>query len=151
LSGKYPGGGNHRGSIFRLHLGTALIAKQELTGKAVEMWGVGSSSPTEHTRDDEYPLERGVSEHIRSMPFLWIRIEDEPGPESLRGTIEDNAVALLSNYNTPSHPIDPPSDSWLGRWAANEAIRRSGLWNVNYVSDAYHRAFLEQLQALIRG
>lgn len=149
LSGKYPGGGNHRGSIFRLHVGTALISKYDLSGEAVDLWGVGYSSPTNHTREDEYPLERGVSEHIRSMPVLWVGIEDEPGPDSLRGYIERHSVALLSNYNAVSRPIDPPSEDWLGQWAANEAIRRSGLWNVDYVSEAYDPDFLEQLQSVI--
>ena len=33
-------------------------------------------------------------------------------------------------------PIDPPSSTWLGRRSAREAIRTSGLWNVNHVRDA---------------
>lgn len=150
LRGKYAGGGNHRGSVFRLHVGTALIAKHNLSGAAVEHWAVGSSSPTRHSRQDEYPLERQVSQHIRSMPFLWVGIEDAPAPDSLRGYIERNAIGMLSNYNESSRPIDPPSESWLGRWAANEAIRRSGLWNVNHVEQDYDPAFLACLRAALR-
>lgn len=151
LRGKHPGGGNHRGSIFRLHVGTALIAKHNLSGKAVEMWGVGSSSPTSHTREDEYPVERRVSEHIRSMPFLWVGIEDEPGPDSMRGYIERNAIAMLSDYNDRSRRIDPPSESWLGRWATNEAVGRSGLWNVEHVAEQYDPGFLKWLRTTIAG
>lgn len=151
LRGKYPGGGNHRGSVFRLHVGTALIARDGLSGKAVDKWAIGSSSPTSHTREDEYPLELRVSEHIRSMPFLWLSIADEPGPKSLRGYIERHSVALLSNYHAPSQAIDPPSEGWLGQWAANEAVRRSGLWNVEHVNDTYAPSFLEQLEGLIEG
>ena len=57
---------------------------------------------------------------------------------------------MLSNYSESPQPIDPFSESWLGRWAANEAVRRSGLWNVNHVDEPYSPAFLERLQAAIR-
>jgi hypothetical protein len=40
---------------------------------------------------------------------LWLSVDDEPGPQSLRGCIERNAIALLSNYG--KLPIDPPSDA----------------------------------------
>jgi len=33
LSGRYAGGGNHRGSIFRLHVGSAILNKEGLTGE----------------------------------------------------------------------------------------------------------------------
>lgn len=145
LSGNYPGGGNHRGSIFRLHVGTALINKHGLSGRATETRGDGSSAGTA-IRKREYPLEKAVSQYIRSMPFLWIAVEDEAGPGSLRGEIERNAIALLSNYNA-DRPIDPPSEKWLGRWATNEAIERSGLWKVNHVEEDYNPAFLECLLA----
>jgi hypothetical protein len=129
-------------------VGTALIAKHDLSGKAVEMWGVGSSSPTSHSRQDEYPVECTVSQYIRSMPFLWVGIEDEPGPDSLRGYIERNAIAMLSDCNA-SRPIDPPSENWLGQWATNEAIERSGLWNVEHVTERYDPGFLNQLEKAI--
>ena len=32
------------------------------------------------------------------MPFLWLEVPDPPGPDSLRGYIERNAIVLLSNY-----------------------------------------------------
>lgn len=145
LRGKYAGGGNHRGSIFRLHVGTALIAKHNLSGMAVDHWAVGSTSPTSHTREDEYPLECLVSEYIRSMPFLWLAVEDQAGPASLRGYIERNTIAMLSNYNASSRLIDPPSECWLGHWAANDAVRLSGLWNVDHVAHQYDPPLLKWL------
>jgi len=30
-----------------------------------------------------------------------------------------------------------PSESWLGRWAYSEKVQRSGMWNSEYVDDAY--------------
>jgi hypothetical protein len=54
---------------------------------------------------DEARLEIAVSEHIRSMPFVWISVDDPSGPDSVRGVIERNSIALLSNYRRP--PLDP--------------------------------------------
>ena len=80
------------------------------------------------------------------MPFLWLGIDDEPGPASLRGYIERNSIALLSNYDQPDSPIDPPSAEWLGQWADREQVRRSGLWNVNHVTEDYDPDFLDMLE-----
>ncbi len=66
LSGKYKGGGNHRGSIFRLHIGNAIINKENLNYNS---WSIGSSARTQ-IRINEHPLEVQVSNKIRIMPFL---------------------------------------------------------------------------------
>jgi hypothetical protein len=83
------------------------------------------------------------------MPFLWLGVNDAPGPESLRGFIERNAIALLSNARFPSSPIDPPGDAWLGSWTGHKAIMSSGLWNVNYVFESYSPGFLDVIEKLI--
>ena len=139
------GGGNHRGSIFRLIVGTTLIQKEDLD---YPTWGKGGTAPRE-VRKLEQPLERKVSTIIGDMPFLWLAIEDEPGPDSLRGYIERNAIALLSNYNHEKHPTDSSSQSWLGRYCDREKVRISGLWNSNHVDEDYDSAFLDVLARLI--
>ena len=48
-------------------------------------------------RDSELVLEREASLVIGGMPFAWLPVEDEAGPESRRGHIERNSIALLSN------------------------------------------------------
>jgi hypothetical protein len=139
-TGSMPGGGNHRGSIFRLHVGTSLLASDnwpELSGRS---WSVGSTAPPE-VRKAEYALERAVSDHIGGMPFLWVEVDDPPGPESDRGVIEAGAIALLSNFERT--PIDPPSADWLGRRADRRLVRESGLWNVNHVQDQSDGRFLD--------
>lgn len=80
------------------------------------------------------------------MTVLWLRISDEPGPQSMRAFIERNAIALLSNE---MHPHDPPSDAWLGRYSLRPEIRQSGLWNVNHVAEAVSANFLFELETLI--
>lgn len=124
LAGANPGGGNHRGSIFRLHVGTALIARHGRTD--APDWGKGSSS-TREVRDAEVDLERAVSDHIRSMPLLWLAVDDRHD----RSLIERDLIALLSNADRPA--IDPPSRDWLGHHADRPAIRSSGLWNVHHI------------------
>ena len=141
LSGRYPGGGNHRGSIFRLHVGTAIITRD---GLDVPTWSKGSSASVQ-IRAAEYPTENKVSAHINQMPFLWLNINDEPGPSSVRGCIERNAIALLSNY-AKKPKIDPPSMNWLGNLAWRDKIREAGLWNVNHVDEEYNSSFLDILK-----
>ena len=137
------GGGNHRGSIFRLIVGTALM---QSNGSVFPSWGQGNSAPR-HIREGEQPLEKPVSKIIGEMPFLWLDIADEPGPGSQRGYIERNAIALLSNYGGP--PLDPPSGQWLGHHCNRERVRRSGLWNQNHVDEDYDPEFLDRLETLI--
>lgn len=117
------GGGNHRGSIFRLIVGAALINKLRLSSTT---WGVGNSAG-KNVREGEVSIERKVSEIIGNMRFLWLAIEDEPGPNSQRGYVERNSIALLSNHN--KQPLDQPLKTWLGHYSDRERVRNSGLWN----------------------
>ena len=147
VGGRKPGSGNHRGSIFRHHVGTALIARDHWPPEIARNWG-GSNAPKE-IKNVETPLEKAISKYIGSMPFIWLEINDEPGPGSLRGYIERNSIALLSNYHRESNPIDPPSQSWLGRWSKSDKVRSSGLWNSNHVEESVDIEFLVTLKSLI--
>lgn len=141
------GGGNHRGSIFRLIVGQALLNLEGST--AYPTWGKGSSAPREITQAEQ-SLEKRVSDYIRKMPFLWMEVNDPPSVNSLRGYIERNAIALLSNYTNGDFSIDPSSENWLGRHSPKEKICKSGLWNSNHVTEIYDPAFMETLKALIK-
>ena len=81
------------------------------------------------------------------MPFLWLDINDEPGPDSLRGVIERNAIALLSNHGRT--PLDPPSPGWLGYASDRSLVRDSGLWNQRHAEETHDPAFLDVLETLI--
>ena len=138
------GGGNHRGSIFRLLVGTALMQRESTF--ALESWGKGNTAPRE-VRLGEHDLECQVSNVIAQMPFLWLPIPDEAGPDSLRGVVERNTIALLSNYDRQT--LDPPSNTWLGRNCSRVRVRRSGLWNNNHVDEVYDPAFLDVFERLV--
>jgi hypothetical protein len=90
----------------------------------------------------EVELEGAVSEVIRTIPFVWLSVDDEPGPASMRGKIERNAIALLSNFDRP--PLDPPSPTWLGLHCNRDRVRASGLWNQNHVDESYDPARIPQ-------
>lgn len=134
------GGGNHRGSIFRLLVGASLLERE---GIGCGSWSVGSSAPR-HVREGEVGLERRVSTVLGSMMVLPLAVDDEPGPSSLRGVLERNAIALLSaaGRQGPDHP----SQAWLGRSCPRPRVRDSGLWNQNHVDELYDPGFLDLLQ-----
>ncbi len=137
-------GGNHRGSIFRLLVGTALIAQNKFEEND---WGKGNTASSV-IKTKEHPLEMAVSTYIGQMPFYYLEIDGQAGTPSLRSYIECNSIALLSNYNKLA--IDPPNPDWLGHSCNRPKVGSSGLWNQNYVDDEYDPAFLNQFEILIR-
>lgn len=149
------GGGNHRGSIFRRLVGEALIRRD---GLSVGSWEIGSSAggaarslgvERSAVHDLEHPVEVSVSTLIGAMPFLWVRCDDAPGGSSVRGVIERNAIALLSNFER--EPIDPPSPTWLGLFSSRDRVRESGLWNNNHVDEEYEHPFLDVIAAAVEN
>ncbi|MCW0183407.1 MAG: hypothetical protein OJI70_16700 [Zavarzinia sp.] len=109
-------------------------------------WGKGNTAP-KTVRAEEISLEQKVTDLIGAMPFLWLSVPDASGPESLRGVIERNSIALLSNFER--EPLDPPSADWLGRYSDRDRIRRSGLWNSNHVDEVHNSEFLKELEKII--
>jgi len=147
VRGRNPRSGNHRGSVFRYHVGTALIERDHWPAEIARNWG--GSNASKNIKEIEIPLEKAVSKYIGSMPFIWLEIDDEPGPKSNRGYIERNSIALLSNYHRESNPVDPSSQSWLGQRARSIEVQKSGLWNSNHVKDTIDRHFFDKLQSLV--
>jgi hypothetical protein len=140
--GSRPGGGNHRASVFRLHLGTALLGRDDWPSDVRESWRDNHADPA--ARRAEYPLERAVTQHIGDMPLLWLAVPDR----ATRGLVERNTIALLSRR---SGGVDPASPTWLGLTADSEKVHTSALWNVNHVDDAHDPTFLNTLQQLVRS
>ncbi|WP_137279508.1 DUF6884 domain-containing protein [Pseudomonas rhizoryzae] len=130
--------GNHRGSIFRLHVGESLIRRKELEA-SFPTWGKGQSAPA-NVRSGEEEIEFAVSEHIRAMQVAWLEVPDASSADSDRGYLERNFIALLAG---PTGPLDLPSGKWLGRWSTREAVKSSGLWNVNHVYETFDETSLE--------
>ena len=147
--GKRVGGGNHRGSIFRLHVGTAILKKEQLE-KKYKAWGNGSSASSD-IRNQEHPIEQKVSAYIGNMPFLWVKVDDPPDKKSSRAYLEKNSIALLSNFNrTINNKVDIASPDWLGRHCKHPLVILSGLWNVKHVTESVmDHNFLDVLETKI--
>lgn len=139
--GQRPGGGNHRGSVFRFHVGAALLVLEGDPQGLLPIWTTRSALRSEASQL-EYEVECSVSRYICDLPFLWVGVPDDPGPTSDRGLIERNSIALLS---TAGREVDPPRKEWLGLAAPSTRIGWSGLWNVNHVGESCDPAFLEVL------
>ncbi|MGD9994716.1 MAG: DUF6884 domain-containing protein [Salinivirgaceae bacterium] len=132
--------GNHRSSIFRLHVGNALIQKNNLE---CNTWGQNIKI-NEKQKKQESIIEKMVSEYIGEMPVLLININDNSSKFSDRSYIEQNMIALLSDNFLP---IDVQYENWLGNYSIHEAVRSSSLWNVDYTKNKnYDKNFLEILQ-----
>ena len=142
LKGRNFGGGNHRASVFRRHVGAALIRRGNRSQELLSSW-LDRHHPTDWTEQED-DIEREVSRHIGAMPFLWLGVPDRAD----RGYIECNSIALLSCLVGCQ---DSPSASWLGLDANRREIRESGLWNVQYVYDRYDAAFLQLLAGLVQS
>lgn len=150
--GKRDGGGNHRGSIFRLLTGDALM-RCGAVGQC-SSWGSSgetgrSSNRSQPLKQVEAALEQAVSARLAAMQLVCLDVGDPAGPESQRGWIERNAISLLSNNDKP--PLDPPSADWLGHHSSRPRVRLSGLWNQNHVDEPYDRSFLDDLERLASG
>lgn len=148
VGGSQPGGGNHRGSVFRLHVGNALIARGDFNGSGVTTWGIGGNA-AKAVRQTEYRIEQAVSRYIGAMTLLWVAVAGEAGHTSDRKLIEANAIALLTNRRRA--PLDPPSIGWLGNESPHPAIRESGLWNVQHVDDRHDPSFLNVLEGYVHA
>lgn len=98
-------------------------------------------------KEAELDLERRVSAYIGQMPFLWLDVPDAPSPQSARGAIERNAIALLSHAGTPA--ADPPSAQWLGAHSDRPRVRTFGLWNSDHVDEGYDATFLDEMAELV--
>ena len=136
--GTEAGGGNSGSSIFRRLVGSALTKKCDLSEEELES------------------LEYRISCKIRSMPFLWLKVNGGgKGPKD-RKFIEKNSIALLSNYNRETK-LDVPSNDWLGRYCLDTKRRQnckvicSGLWNQQNVGNKYQPSFLDKLEEIVEN
>jgi hypothetical protein len=139
--GNDDGTGSHRSSIFRLHVGNAILLSKN---RRMPSWGIGASASGE-IRDGERKLEIEVSQYLRGLRVAFLPIVDEANADSDRSYIERNVISLL----TEGGSIDEQGSDWLGNFSSRPQIKDSGLWNVNYVGESYDPDFLSVFEALI--
>lgn len=143
--GTRTGAGNHRASVFRLHVGRAIIERDQLQQRYPN-WGKGQSASKDIT-GLEGPLESKVSEYIGNLRVLFVPVLDTAGTGSMRATIERQFITMFTeNYCA----IEQSSPSWLGRFSDKASIRDSGLWNVRDIGGEYDLKFIPLLDGLLR-
>jgi hypothetical protein len=110
--------GNKNSSVFRKHLGGALMRRVDTSDQRIGPWLIqgGPSFPE---------VEESVSRLLREcFTFACFRVDLRED----RMLLESGLIALLAQ-----HPLGQPSEDWLGHHAASEEIRRTGLWNTQRV------------------
>lgn len=111
--------GNKNGSIFRKHLGGALLRKDNPSDPRLKDW-LKQDGPT------FIEVEENVSRVLRGdFTFSCFTVDS---PEE-RLSLEKGLIALLAQF-----PLGEPSATWLGSYASSEDIRRCGLWNTQHIN-----------------
>ncbi len=135
-------GGNHRSSIFRLHVGAALIAKNNFV---CDSWGIGQVADRQ-TVDQEQAVEMAVSSYMRQLHVGWLSIPDDSSSKSDRAVLEASIIGFLSGKQAP---LDPPSPDWLGLYSPKETIKSSGMWNLKAMHSNPQPGFLDMLEYFV--
>jgi hypothetical protein len=115
--------GSRNSSVFRRHLGTALLRKEGYSEASVKLW-LQNDTETAGDRALVDEIEAAVSRMLEErFSFSWI-----PVPEAAdRQLLEAWLISALA-----VGPLAEPSPEWLGRWSPSSKIVQSGLWNVEH-------------------
>lgn len=127
--------GNKNGSVFRKHLGGAVLRRRNPDDFRLDEW-LKHDTPT--VREVE---ELVTNKLAAGFTFKCIEVEDKKE----RLNLEERLIATLAKC-----PDCEPSVGWLGHYAASEEIRQSGLWNVQHVYGNKHmtQQYLSHLREL---
>jgi hypothetical protein len=131
--GPSQGAGGHRGSVFRLHVGRAMLEAQPQGWGALPTWGVGQQA-SKDILEGELAHERLVTKYLGELEVFILPINDEPSKNSLRAKVETQLIGLMSADDIP---IECPSTTWLGLHSPMPTIAATGLWNIRDVGRPY--------------
>ena len=110
---------NSRTSVFRRHLGGAILRRDNPSDPRIDGWSSG-------TQPDFAEVEGLIGQLLRER-FTFCAISVANAAEGLH--LERGLIALLAQ-----NPLGSPSPEWLGRHAMSPGIRNSGLWNVQHLN-----------------
>tara|TARA_E500000305_G_scaffold110047_1_gene116753 strand:- start:559 stop:1755 length:1197 start_codon:yes stop_codon:yes gene_type:complete len=128
--GTGDGYGNHRASVFRLHVGASIIHAEKLE-ELYPHWGDGNVSP-KNAPSNERELEQRVSEYIGKLALFAVPIDGESKARNRRSEFERVCISAFSAYLTKHQRLD---QTWLGFANPHPTIREAQLWNVNHARD----------------
>lgn len=126
--------GNRKNSIFRKHLGAAIMAKEK--DPRLNLW------LNEKNKAPLSDVEEKVSNILHEkFSFRYIQVDDE----NERLELEERLIATLAKFSPKR--ISP---NWLGLHSPYKEVRKSGLWNIKHINSRRylgptHLARLDQL------
>jgi hypothetical protein len=106
--------GNKNGSVFRKHVGGAIMRLVNPTDPRLPGW-LKQMGPS-------YQEVEGQVSDVLHEKFTFVCFPVSTKEDRL--ALESGLIALLAQY-----PLGKPSDDWLGKHAASPIIRCTGLWN----------------------
>jgi hypothetical protein len=144
--GTADGDGNHRGSVFRLHVGNAIIKARNLSGEYPD-WGKGQSA-TKDVKNQERRLEQEVSKYLSRLRVFCLPLSGPASKSSIRSRVEAAIIGVLTQDGMA---LERPTQNWLGLNSTRSEIRESGLWNLQHLGVAPDKkAFESALRVLTR-
>ena len=135
-------GSNREGSVFRKHVGAALMARDGEPDQDMREWGEGRNGERFH--DEKFKqYERRVTEQTANGVYRVLKVDDM----GERLEFEEKLIALFSHCRHCR-----PSPHWLGNWAVGPKIREAGLWNVQHVcaQNEFQSRDLGRLEKLVQ-
>jgi len=145
--GPSHGAGGHRGSVFRMHVGRAILNANPAVFGAIPSWGVGQQA-TREILNQESQLEKMVSDYLGNLEVFLIAINDAPSKDSMRAKVETQLISLMTAAGVP---LETPSPDWLGRHSVVPEIATTGLWNVRDVGRPYWPSRKGSVAQIVEG
>ena len=122
--------GRKNGSVFRKFLGGALMRAEDADNPCLAPapgkghWERQDQKPCDHC----LPVERKVSCVLKErFRFRCVSVPDR----QVRNRLEGVVIASLS-----ACPVCQPSPNWLGWYAYSNVVRRTGMWNSQFVGSS---------------
>jgi hypothetical protein len=115
--------GNKNGSVFRKHLGGALLRRRNIEDSRLDKW-LRQNTPT--FKEVEEFVDNELAAHFT---FKCVTVADKKE----RLDLEERLIATLAKCTACE-----PSKNWLGLHAVSGEIRQSGLWNVQHTDSNKH-------------
>jgi len=134
-------GPNREGSVFRKHLGGAIMGRKREPESEIKEWYNARKSP--RFNDQRFRnYEAQVPSQVKLGNYRVLKIDDQ----NERMQMEEKLIALFSHCKHCR-----PSETWLGNNAYRKEIRDSGLWNVDHVCslNEFTQSDLSRLKQLV--
>ena len=130
------------GSVFRKHLGGALMRLNEEPEPEVEVWYRKRKGNPRFNDPKFRNYEKQVTDQAEVGSYRVLKV----GDLNERLQLEEKLIALFSHCKHCR-----PSENWLGNYAYRKEIHDSGLWNVDHVCslDEFTQSDLPRLKQLI--